>query len=127
MIPSFLLHSSTLCLFKGKGAWQDPDKWRPISLAPALYRVFAKWILSHLYPLLSPLLEINQFGALRRKSTQMATNLLLQQIDQNPEKPVLFVDLYHAFDSPPHEALIEALDRMGTPSLLLSFITQTAL
>jgi ribonuclease HI len=124
-IPSFLLHSSTLCLFKGKGAWQDPDKWRPISLAPALYRVFAKWILSHLYPILSPLLEPNQFGALRKKSTQMATTLLMQQIDQNPDKPlVLFVDLYHAFDSPPHQAILEVLDRMGTPLLLLAFITQ---
>ena len=62
-LPQPWLVSETFCLFKGKGQWQDPDRWRPIAMSNSIYRLFMRWVYSKLYPLVSPHLHPNQFRA----------------------------------------------------------------
>ena len=33
------LVSETLCIFKGKGSWREPDRWRPIAISNSVYRL----------------------------------------------------------------------------------------
>ena len=56
-IPHAWLTSETLCLFKTKGAWQEPDRWRPIAMSNSIYRLLMRWVYRTLYPLISPLLH----------------------------------------------------------------------
>ena len=41
-IPLPWLVSETLCLYKGKGSWQDPDRWRPIAMSNSIYRLLMR-------------------------------------------------------------------------------------
>ena len=43
-IPLPWLVSETLCLYKGKGSWQDPDRWRPIAMSNFIYRLLMRWV-----------------------------------------------------------------------------------
>ena len=61
-IPLPWLVSETLCLYKGKGSWQDLDRWRPIAMSNSIYRLLMRWVYRTLYPLPSPLLHHRQFG-----------------------------------------------------------------
>ena len=61
-IPDDWLTSETFCLLKGKGQWQEPDRWRPIAMSNSICRLFMCWIYSKLYPLVTPLLHPRQFG-----------------------------------------------------------------
>ena len=36
------LVSEPLCIFKGKGSWQDPDRWRPIAMSNWVYRLLMR-------------------------------------------------------------------------------------
>ena len=41
-LPDDWLISETFCIFKGKGKWQDPDRWRPIAMSNSVYRLFMR-------------------------------------------------------------------------------------
>ena len=43
-IPLPWLVSENLCLYKGKGSWQDPDRWRPIAMSNSIYRLLMRWV-----------------------------------------------------------------------------------
>ena len=123
-LPQPWLVSETFCLFKGKGQWQDPDRWRPIAMSNSIYRLFMRWVYSKLYPLVSPHLHPNQFGGRQGTSTAHATQIFLDAIDSIRDKEALLAfDVYHAFDSPPKALILGVLDRMGTPSKLLQIIS----
>ena len=69
--------SETFCLFKGKGQWQDPDRWRPTAMSNSIYRLLMRWVYKSLYPLLSPLIHRKQFGGKQGVSTAHATHTFL--------------------------------------------------
>ena len=123
-LPDNWLISETFCIFKGKGKWQDPDRWRPIAMSNSVYRLFMRWIYSQLYPLRSPRLHHRQFGGKQGVSTADATQVFLDDLEKmGPTEAILAFDVYHAFDSPPKLLIREALDRLGTPLLLLRIIS----
>ena len=124
-IPHAWLTSETLCLFKGKGAWQDPDRWRPIAMSNSIYRLLMRWVYRTLYPLISPLLHPRQFGGRQGTSPAHATKTFLQDLGQLDNKVIILAfDAYHAFDSPPKALICQVLGRLGTPVRLLQLITQ---
>jgi hypothetical protein len=101
-VPPEVSLSVTLPLYKGKGSWTDPDRWRPIAMSNSIYRLVARWIYSIILPILLPFLSKHQYGGLRGRSCGMATSQLLNHILLAPEADsCLFLDLYHAFDTPP--------------------------
>ena len=61
-VPHPWLGSGTFCIFKGKGAWQHADRWRPIAMSNSIYRLLMRWVYRTLYPLLSPHPHPRQFG-----------------------------------------------------------------
>ena len=123
-IPHSWLVSETLCIFKGKGSWRDPDRWRPIAMSNSVYRLLMRWIYKKLYPLLSPQLHPRQFGGRRGVSTAHATQTFFDDIDNGTSWESIFTfDMYHAFDSPPKILIRDVLQRMGTPTKLLLLIS----
>ena len=123
-IPHSWLVSETLCIFKGKGSWRDPDRWRPIAMSNSVYRLLMRWIYKKLYPLLPPQLHPRQFGGRRGVSTAHATQTFFDDIDNGTSWESIFTfDMYHAFDSPPKILIRDVLQRMGTPTKLLLLIS----
>ena len=119
-VPSAVSMSATLPLYKGKGSWTDPDRWRPIAMSNSIYRLLARWIYSVIHPILTPFLSKHQFGGMRGRSCGMATAHLLDHILQNTESDCcLLLDLYHAFDTPPKEAVLLLLRQRGIPPGIL--------
>ena len=93
--------SETLCLYKGKGSWQDPDRWRPIAKSNSIFRLLMRWVYRTLYPLLSPLLHPRQFGGRQGTSRAHAMQTVLHDIDHLDNfEAILAFDVYHAFDRP---------------------------
>ena len=123
-LPTIWLTSETFCLFKGKGQWQDPDRWRPIAMSNSIYRLIMRWVYKSLYPLLSPHIHSKQFGGRQGVSTAHATHTFLDDLDAiGSMESILAFDVYHAFDSPPKYLIFHVLDRMGTPLQLLRLIS----
>ena len=61
-VPHSWLVSGTFCIYKGKGSWRDPDRWRLIAMSNSVYRLLMRWVYKRAYPLLSPHLHNRQFG-----------------------------------------------------------------
>ena len=72
-IPDPWLISESFCIFKGKGQWQDPDRWRPIAMSNSMYRLLMRWVYHTLYPLIAPQLRPKQFDGRQGSSTAHAT------------------------------------------------------
>ena len=122
-IPDPWLVSETFCIFKGKGQWQDPDRWRPIAMRNSIYRLLMRWVYHTLYPLIAPQLNPKQFGGRQGSSTAQATQAFLQDLKHMADKEaVLAFDVYHAFNSPPKYLIHHTILRMGTPTKLLLLI-----
>ena len=123
-IPHCWLVSETLCIFKGKVSWRDPDRWRPIAMSNSVYRLLMRWVYKRLYPLISPQLHPRQFGGRQGVSTVHAKPTFLDDIDGgNRWEAIFFFDMYHAFDGPPKILSREVLQRIGTPTKLLLLIS----
>ena len=126
-IPHACLTSETPSIYKGKGLWRDPDRWRPIAMSNSIYRLLMRWTHMRLYPLLSPHMNTRQFGSRCGVSTAHATQAFLNDLDMGTTWEAIYAfDMYHAFDSPPKILISEVLERMGTPLKLLRLI-QTVL
>ena len=89
----------------------------------SIYRLLTRCIYSIILPVLSPFLSRFQFGGLRGRSCGMATSHLLSHILSAPESNCcLLLDLYHAFDTPPKEALYLLLTKRGIPQGILHLL-----
>ena len=123
-VPRWISDSVTLPLFKGKGKWYDPTRWRPIAMSNSIYRLLARWILSIIRPQLEATLSPQQFGGLQGRSPGMATCHLLDNIARHPDlDTVIQLDLFHAFDSPPKVLLCRLLQKRGLPMIILPLLT----
>ena len=106
-----------------------PDSYRPVSLLSVLSKVLER----HMYGIITnhlqtfhPLAE-SQWGFLPGKST--VTGLLatthnwLSILEGGGEIGVVFFDLRKAFDSIPHEVLLEKLEKIGLSNPILAWIS----
>ena len=105
-------------LFKG-GDKTNPNSYRPISLLPAIGKLFEKLLAKRLINFLVKydLFSKHQFGFRAKFSTEYAaTDLyekLLHNLDQGLNSCTIFLDLAKAFDSVNHEILIRKLNHYG--------------
>ena len=88
-LPREWLVSETFCLFKEKGKWQDPDRWRPIAMSNSIYRLLMRWVHATLYPLISPHLHRRQ-SAVNRDTHQHRppTPLCMTSNSRKDSKPL---------------------------------------
>jgi len=126
IFPTLLKTARVKALFK-KGDIHDPNNYRPISLLPAISKIFEKIILKQLrnYFISHSLLFKSQYGFCKQHSTELATLELLDRVitamDANEIPFNIFIDLSKAFDCLDHKILLQKLHYYGirNNSLLL--------
>ena len=124
--PSSLKVGRLVPVFKN-GDKESINNYRPISILPALSKVFEKVIHKRLYNYLisEEILTEDQFGFRSKRSTSQAITSHLQYLYDNIDKGDLvfsiFLDFRKAFDSVSIEILLEKLEYYGIRGVALDF------
>jgi hypothetical protein len=111
-----------------KGRRQEALNYRPISLTSivckTLETIIRSRIVNHMdnHHLLNP----NQFGFIKGRSTTLQLTLLLDELTSQLENgyaiDICYMDFQKAFDSVPHERLLQKTAAMGIENPLLKWI-----
>ena len=118
IFPDPLKMAQVIPIFKG-GDKEDPSSYRPISLLPAIGKLFEKLISKKLLDFFNKydLLCKEQFGFRSGFSTEYAIHdiyeKLLRNFDQSQNSCAIFLDLAKAFDSVSHPILLRKLYKYG--------------
>ena len=128
VFPNIYKTAHVIPLFKG-GDKDDVNCYRPISLLPALGKLFEKLINVRVmkyidaFEILSP----HQFGFRKNFGTEYAIldihEKLLHNLDKGLNTCSIFLDLAKAFDSVSHDILLRKLHRYGIRGSALSLFT----
>ena len=116
--PSQLKFAHISPLFK-KGDNDNPLNYRPISLTPALSKVFEKLLKEQIEEYLhkANIYNKTQFGFQKNYSTIDAlvylTETIRCKLDKKDHIAAIFLDLSKAFDSIDHENLLAKLETAG--------------
>jgi hypothetical protein len=129
VLPSEWKLAEVTALYKHKGARNDPNNYRPISLTSSICKIMERLVndalLKHLTA--NNLITANQFGFLPKHSTTDQLAYLLHELHEslNGKKITIacFLDLAAAFDTVPHAAIIHKLPAYGIRGHLLRWIT----
>ena len=134
-VPSEWKQAKVVPLFKS-GNKDDLDNYRPISILQIPPKILEKAVFQqlHSYSSENSLLSPYQSGFYANHSTQLAITFLTDKIRGHMEKGLLreavFIDLKKAFDTVPHDGLLNKLFRYGIqdqPLLGLRGISLTGL
>ena len=125
-VPSDWKQAKVVPLFKS-GNKDDLDSYRPISILLILSKILEKAVFHQLHSYLSEnsLLSPYQSGFRANQSTQLAVTFLTDKIRSHMDKGLLtgavFIDLKKAFDTVPHDGLLNKLYRYGIQGQPLSW------
>ena len=128
VFPAKLKTSKIIPIFKA-GDRTSCDNYRPISLlssiSKVLEKIVAKALVNHLEN--NKLLDDNQFGFLRNRSTihniLKLTNKIANDINNKKFVVGVFLDLKKAFDAVRHDILLTKLQKLGIKDIALSWFT----
>ena len=101
------------------GSKDSFDNYRPISVLPAISKIFEKCVYSQIMEHLDKnnLLSIHQFGFRKKRSTDLASVYFIDAIrkamDQGKLTGAIYIDLSKAFDTIGHNVILEKLPRYG--------------
>ena len=107
-------HGLVTPIFKS-GKKEDMDNYRPVTVLPVCSRILEKCIHSQLIEFLEyqKLLSPTQFGFRKKRNTEFAATLLLDQIRESTDSGKLtgaiFIDFSKAFDTLGQSQIIESL------------------
>lgn len=103
------------------------DNYRPISLLPAISKVFEKIVYKQLYNYFTKnkLIYDSQYGFREKHSTELASlelcDRILKYLDDGKIPITLFLDLSKAFDTLDHEILLNKLKYYGIEGICLAW------
>ena len=106
----------------------SPVNYRPISILPIVSKVLERHISSIIMDYLEDVSPIsaNQWGFMPGRSTTSAllsiTNSCQQALDVGYDVCTVFFDIRNAFDSVPHQLLLEKMKRIGLNEYLLHWL-----
>ena len=124
IFPNPLKIARVIPIFK-KGDEHIFTNYRPISLLPAISKVFEVVIYLQLYEYLKTnnLIYDSQYGFRPEHSTELSTlelvDRLLQDMDTDKVPINIYIDLSKAFDTIDHNILLEKLEYYGVKSIEL--------
>ena len=126
-IPKQWRTSNTTLIHK-KGASEDLNNYRPISVLPILYRVFMKCILTRIRRTLESQQPVEQAGFRRGFSTMDHIHSICRLIEVGREYQIpvvmVFVDFEKAFDSLEITSIIDALRMQNVAPEYVNIISQ---
>ena len=115
-------------LFKGKGSESDPGNYRGIFLLEVAGKIFSRVLTERLASLAENFVQDTQCGFRANRSTlHMVFSLKrVQETARRGAQPAaaVFVDFKKAFDSPPRQAMWDALDIVGCPPRLKAVVCE---
>lgn len=104
------------------------ENYRPISLLPALSKIFEKVIYNQLYNhfCVNNLLHPSQYGYREKHSTELAAlemvNNIINKLDKKEIPFNIYIDLSKAFDTLDHTILLHKLQHYGVKNKSLSLL-----
>ena len=109
-----------------KGNTSDPSNYRLMSVLPVLSKILEKKAVHvQMMKYLNNLITNRQYGYHQKRSTNMATTLLLDSIKKEVDKGLLvgatFTDLSKAFDTISHARILAKLPLYGISGRELYF------
>ena len=119
-IPSSWKTSTTILIHK-KGDESLPSNWRPISLQPTIYKVYAAILARRLasWALQNKKISSSQKGFLPFEGCAEHSFLLRSALEdskrRNKTLRVVWLDLKNAFGSVPHNTMWEMMNRLDVP------------
>ena len=114
--PSEWKHAIITALHKS-GSTNDVKNYRPISILCKLSLLFERLLLDFIYPKVKSQISPKQHGFMKHRSTSSQlvhyTQLLYNLLDKNTPCVTVYFDIMKAFDSVPHDRLLEKLTLFG--------------
>lgn len=110
--PNVFKSARIVPVYKG-GRRENVTNYRPISILPAMSKLFEKLIHNDIYPSIHHTIIPQQHGFVQRRST--TTNLidyttyLFETIDNNKQTDSIYTDFQKAFDRVDHKLLLEKI------------------
>ena len=119
--------SANVTSVQKKNSKEPAENYRPISLLSIVSKVLERCVYNHMYADVIQLISPLQHGFLRKHSciTQLLSVLhnIGQNLDNNTQSDVLYLDFAKAFDSVDHQILVEKLKCNGVVGRLLDWFT----
>ncbi|XP_062557490.1 uncharacterized protein LOC134222346 [Armigeres subalbatus] len=122
----FRWHGKQLPLFQFTNPVIQTKCLTGVSILCCLSKVFEKLIYNVLYTVASPIISDSQHGFMKNRST--TTNLmcyvsaLSREMEKGRQIDAIYVDYAKAFDTVPHNLVIEKLEHIGFPSWITEWI-----
>lgn len=125
VFPDIWKRSHVIPIFKN-GAVNNVSNYRPISILSSIPKVFEslihKQILQHVHRSLST----HQHGFLPKRSTlsnlALYVNNLTEIVDAGSQVHAIYTDFSKAFDVVNHRKLVEKMEMIGVPGILINWI-----
>ena len=127
-IPSAWKLAAITAIFKNKGNKQSAGNYRPVSLTSIACKIMESIIRDSIMSYLNSneILTNKQFGFLRGRSTVLQLLIIVDKwteiLDNDGVIDVLYGDFQKAFDTVPHNRLLELLSHYGINEPILSWV-----